>query len=106
MCKNLQKDKVKKAILLTMFMLLVVVLAGCTKVTDPNGIERNVSYGLVEVKTILNNITEGSVVVCYDPKTMVCYLKMCDHYRMGLSPYYIIGKDGKPEIAVYGVNYN
>jgi outer membrane lipoprotein-sorting protein len=103
---NLQKDKVKKAVLLLMFILLVVVLAGCTKATDPNGIERNASYGLVEVKTILNNIVDGNVVVCYDPKTMVCYLKICDSYRMGLSPYYVIGEDGKPEIAVYGVNYN
>lgn len=102
---NLQKDKVKKAVLLLMFILLTVVLAGCTKMIDPNGIERNVSYGLVEVETKINNIHEN-VVVCYDPKTMVCYLKMLDQYQMGLSPYYIIGEDGKPEIAVYGVNYN
>jgi len=104
--KNLQKDKVKKAVLLLMFMLLAVVLAGCTKATDPYGIERDVSHGFVEVETILNNIAYGNVVVCYDPKTMVCYLKICDSYRIGLSPYYIIGENGKPEIAVYGVNYN
>ena len=102
----MQKDKAKKAVLLLMLMLLIVVLTGCTKITDPNGVERNVSYGLVEVKTILNSISAGTVVVCYDPKTMVCYLKVCDSYRMGLSPYYIIGEDGKPEIAIYGVNYN
>lgn len=102
----MKKDKVKKAILLTMFMLLIIVLAGCTKVTDPKGIERNASYGLVEVETKINSIMRGNVTVCYDPKTMVCYLRMLDSYRMGLSPYYVIGEDGKPEIAVYGVNYN
>lgn len=102
----MKKDKVKKAILLTMFMLLIIVLAGCTKVTDPNGIERNASYGLVEVETKFNSAIHGNAVVCYDPKTMVCYLKILESYRMGLSPYYVIGEDGKPEIAVYGVNYN
>lgn len=101
----MQKDKVKKAVLLIMFMLLTVVLAGCTKVTDPNGIERNVSYGLVEVETIMKNIGQQTAVY-YDPKTMVCYLATFSTYQMGLSPYYIIGEDGKPEIAVYGVNYN
>lgn len=102
----MQKDKVKKAVLLLMFMLLIVVMAGCTKVIDQNGIERNVSYGLVEVETKFNSTINGNAVVCYDPKTMVCYLKILESYRMGLSPYYVIGEDGKPEIAVYGVNYN
>ena len=102
----MQKDKVKKAVLMLMFILLIIVLAGCTKVIiDPNGIERNVSYGFVEVETIMKDIS-CQTVVCYDPKTMVCYLKMFSTYQMGLSPYYVIGEDGKPEIAVYGVNYN
>ena len=87
------------------FVILVFVLSSCSvKTTDHEGIEREVSYDFVVIRRINGNYPTE---ICYDPNTMVCYLKiMVDVYRFGLSPYYIIGADGEPEIAVYGVNYN
>lgn len=84
-------------------MLFAILLSGCVpKTIDSQGIERYVSYGLIEIETL---DTEGNTTIAYDPRTMICYLKINHLYRLGISPYYIIGADGKPEIAVYGVNY-
>ena len=92
----------KKTLLIIMFLILMIVLVGCTKVTDSTGREREISYGLIEIDTIEGN---GYSTICYDPKTMICYIKIDGYHRLALSPYYIIGKDGAPEIAIYGKNY-
>ena len=99
--------KAKRFLLLAILVLLVILLTGCVpKTIDFKGIERYVSYGLIEVETLdTGNGTAGDTVVAYDPRTMICYLKVSDCYRFGISPYYIVGEDGKPEIAVYGANY-
>lgn len=97
----------KKIILVVLLVVLTVTLAGCVSTTiDSKGIKRHVSYGLIEVETLNGgNCINGYTIVAYDPRTMICYLKVTDSYRFGISPYYIIGEDGNPEIAVYGVNY-
>lgn len=99
----------KKIILVVLLAVLTVTLAGCgdSKTIDSKGIERSVSYGLIDVETLDtgSSTVGGTTTVAYDPRTMICYLKILGYHRMGISPYYIIGKDGKPEIAVYGVNY-
>lgn len=99
--------KVKRFLLLLVLLLFAIMLSGCVQKTiDSKGIERHVSYGLIEIETLNGNGAEPSdTVVAYDPQTMICYLKISGYYRLGISPYYIIGEDGKPEIAVYGVNY-
>jgi len=94
----------KKIALILLLVVLTVALAGCVPTTvDSKGIERYVSYGLIEVETLYTD--DGSTTVVYDPRTMICYLKVSGYNRLGISTYYIIGEDGKPEIAVYGVNY-
>lgn len=92
----------KRTLLIIMFLILMIVLVGCTKVTDSTGKERKISYGLIEIDTIEGN---GNSVICYDPTTMICYIQIDGYSRLALSPYYIIGKDGTPEIAIYGENY-
>lgn len=95
--------KVKRFLLPIILVLFAILLSGCvSKTIDSKGIERHASYGLIEVETL--NSGSGTIVA-YDPRTMICYLKVSDCYRFGISPYYIIGEDGKPEIAIYGVNY-
>jgi len=83
--------------------ILCLLVSACGKTTDENGIERNIEYGLVEVRKISGN---GYSVICYDPVTKICYLVVSVPYKYGISPYYIIGENGEPEIAVYGMNYN
>ena len=85
-----------------MLLIFIIILVGCTKVIDPTGREREVSYGLIEIDTIEGN---GNSTICYDPTTMICYILIDGYSRLALSPYYIIGKDETPEIAIYGENY-
>ena len=93
----------KRTLPIIMLLILMIVLVGCTKtVIDPTGRERKVSYGFVEIDTINGN---NESTICYDPTTMICYIQICDFNRLALSPYYIIGKNGIPEIAIYGENY-
>ena len=92
----------KKILLVISLLILVFTLTGCMTVTDDNGVERNVEYGLVTLSKVSRN---GDFEICYDPTTKICYMKLSSIYRLGVSPYYIIGNDGKPEIAIYGVNY-
>ena len=92
----------KRVLLIIMLLILLIVLVGCTKTIDPTGREREVSYGLVKIDTIEGN---GNSTICYDPTTMICYILIDGYHRLALSPYYIIGKNGIPEIAIYGKNY-
>ena len=94
--------KLKKTLLIIMLLILMIVLVGCAKVIDSTGIERKIEYGLIEINAIDGN---GSSTICYDPTTMICYIKIDGYHRLALSPYYIIGKNGIPEIAIYGKNY-
>ena len=94
------KKRIQMIILMAVMLFL---LTGCMTTTDINGDERPVEYGLVRVHTISGN---GASYVAYDPETLVCYILVSGAYRYGISPYYIMGKDGEPEIAVYGLNYH
>ncbi len=92
----------KKLLIFLCLILCLCVLSGCQTVTDEFGNERAIQYGLVEINKVSGN---GDFSICYDPTTKICYMQIYGLYRIALSPYYIIGEDGKPEIAVYGVNY-
>lgn len=95
----------KKVILVLLLAAVLFVVAGCAKkVIDENGVERETDYGLIVIEKSHSGI-DGNREIAYDPITKVCYVVIDDTYRAGISPYYIIGADGKPEIAVYGVNY-
>lgn len=91
----------KRLFIVIIMLFIVMCFAGCERVKDENGEYRNLHYGLVEIKEI-----SGSNRLLYDPETKIVYMQIHSGYTAGLSPYYIIGEDGKPEIAVYGVNYN
>lgn len=92
----------KKILLIISLLILACTLTGCATVTDENGVERSIQFGLVILDKVSGN---GDFEICYDPTTKVCYMKILAGHGICLSPYYIIGNDGKPEIAVYGVNY-
>lgn len=92
---------VKRIFVIIILMITLLCLTGCTE-TDINGEERYIEYGMFKLRDISGN---GSSNVMYDPNTRICYLVVSTVHRYGITPYYIIGEDGKPEIAVYGVNY-
>lgn len=89
----------KKLIIVLIMFAIIISLTGCTKIKDENGEYVNSSYGLIEIKG------EHQKLLLYDPETKVVYLYINGPYRAGISPYYVIGENGKPEIAIYGVNY-
>lgn len=92
----------KKAIAIVLLLILLVILTGCVKVTDSYGITRKINDGLVNVATVSGN---GYFEICYDSTTMICYMKIYRPQGIAVSPYYVIGENGEPEIAVYGKNY-
>ena len=95
------KKRIRMIILMAVILFL---LTGCMTTTDINGDEQPVEYGLVRVHTISGSGNRASYVA-YDPETLVCYILVSGTYRYSISPYYIMGKNGEPEIAVYGRNY-
>lgn len=90
----------KKLFIVIIMLVIMIFFTGCEKVKDENGDYVNLLYGLVEIKEVT-----ASNRLLYDFETKVVYMQIHSGYTAGLSPYYIIGENGKPEIAVYGVNY-
>ena len=95
----------KKGVLALLAVVLVVLLAGCSRetVTDSDGVQRPYEYGLAELEVISDDAS--GAYVAYDPRTMVCYLVLHGIKRLAISPYYVVNEWGEPEIAVYGENY-
>ena len=92
----------KKIFVLLCLFICLFALSGCKKATDQYGVERNVRQGLLEIEDFSGN---GFLTVCCDPSTNICYLFLESGNLGGISPYYVMGEDEKPEIAVYGKNY-
>ena len=98
--------KTKKLAIIALLIAALFIITGCaTKTIDEKGAETETYYGLIVIKNRYDGM-DGYCKLAYDPVTKVCYMVITSGiYRAGITPYYIIGKDGKPEIAVYGVNY-
>lgn len=89
----------KKLIIVLIMSAIIIFLTGCVKIKDENGKYVNSAFGLIEIED------EQQKQLLYDPETKVIYMYIYGLYRAGISPYYIIGENGKPEVAMYGVNY-
>ena len=89
----------KKFIIILIIFAIIIFLTGCEKVKDENGEYVNSSFGLIEIED------KHQKQLLYDPETKIVYMYIYDLYKGGISPYYIIGESGKPEVAIYGVNY-
>ena len=101
-------DKRKWTVILLLLILCLVTGCKNTNATDIYGNERTTEYGLVQIKSErYGNSMSGAFLrsIVYDPVTMVCYITLNGCGLYGISPYYVINEDGKPEIAIYGVNY-
>lgn len=102
----MDKYVVKRILIAAFLVIVVIAAAGCGKtVTDEYGVEHKMMGGFVKIREVgEREFNEYASVVCYDPATKVCYV-VTEGHGLGVSPYYVIGADGTPEIAVYGVNY-
>ena len=100
---------VKRVILISFLVVLAIQLTGCARmVVDENGIEREeVSSYFISINEYGENglRSSGATSMVYDPETKIVYVIIIEGNRAGISPYYVINKDGQPEIAIYGVNY-
>ena len=89
---------------------LALSFAGCgDKVINDKG-EKVSSYGqFIEIKR--NHYTDGRgnvtyQIFMYDKDTKIVYVYTERSYSTSTMPYYALDENGKPEIAVYGENYN
>ena len=98
-----RKIAMKKIIsFLILIVFISISLCGCYHKTYTDG-SKTVLYGKF---VIIREDTgfQGDICLMYDKDTKIVYLNIGNNHRSGLSPYYII-INGKPTIAIYGVNY-
>ena len=102
--------KAKKLLIGLLVTGLVLLFTGCgDKIINNNG--ENVSaYGqFIEIKRNfytdnLGNHTNQTFM--YDKDTKIVYVYTERTYSTSTMIYYVLDENSKPEIAVYGVNYN
>ena len=85
--------------------ILIVSLSSCSVRTKtyPDGQEKMLSKQFTVVKKTHIFGSETCYYI-YDNNTKVMYLYTCGGNRASMCPYYIV-INGKPAIAIYGVNY-
>ena len=102
--------KIKKLLIGLVATVLVISFTGCgDKIINDNGEKVSVYGQFVEIKS--NNYREesGDAVVqrfMYDKDTKIVYIYTEHVYSVSMTPYYVLDENGKPEIAIYGENYN
>lgn len=88
---------------------LALSFAGCgDKVINDKG-EKVQSFGqFIEIKEtqIASNGYIFNQYFVYDKTTKIVYVLQGLKNFSGITPYYVLDENGKPEIAIYGENYN
>ena len=89
---------------------LVLSFTGCgNEVTNDSG-EKVSSYGqFIEIKRnyyLDSDVNSTDQIFMYDKDTKIVYVYTERPYSTSTMPYYVLDENGKPEIAVYGENYN
>lgn len=102
--------KVKKLLIGLFVSGLALSFTGCgDKVINDKG-EKVQSFGqFIEINETLIASSDGyifSQYFVYDKTTKIVYVVQCSDYYSGITPYYVLDENGKPEIAIYGENYN
>lgn len=102
--------RVKRLLIGLLVSGLALSCTGCgDEVINDNG-KKVSSYGqFIEIKT--NNYTDSNAnstyqKFMYDKDTKIVYVYTERSYSTSAMPYYVLDENGKPEIAIYGENYN
>ena len=102
--------KIKKLLIGLLVSGLIFSFTGCgDEVINDNG-EKVSSYGqFIEIKRnyYTDNMANGTIQkFMYDKDTKIVYVYTERSYSTSTMPYYVLDENGKPEIAIYGENYN
>lgn len=102
--------KIKKLLIGLLVSVMALSFTGCgDKVINDKG-EKVSTYGqFIEIKR--NSYTDNSgnsvnQTFMYDKDTKIVYVYTERAYSTSTMPYYTLDENGKPEIAIYGGNYN
>ena len=97
----------KKLIIFIMICALAIGLCACgvKTITYPDGQKKKLSDQFTLIKTIDGGMSDSTCYYLYDNETKIVYLYTQGGSQATMCPYYIL-INNKPEIAVYGVNYN
>ena len=103
--------KIKKLLIGLLVSGLALSFTGCVGDEVINEkCEKVSSYGqFIEIKR--NHYTDNSgnsvnQTFMYDKDTKIVYVYTERSYSTSTMPYYVLNENGKPEIAIYGENYN
>lgn len=92
----------KRVIVLLLLVALTLGLAGCSRNDTPMH-ANDMFEPLERYESAMGGY--GYTYIVKDVNTNVCYIICSKNGRWAMCPYYVINEDGKPEIAVYEVNY-
>ena len=103
--------KIKKLLIGLLVSGLVFSFSGCggDKVINDKGEKVNAYGQFIEIKSYGLATSYSNQYVqhfVYDKDTKVVYVLYEKPYGVATSPYYVLDNNGKPEIAIYGENYN
>ena len=93
----------KKIISILILVILTgMVLCSCSHktYTDSNKSKFQNKFAIIREDESFSN----DIYLIYDKETKIVYLYIGEGHRGGLTPYYI-NINGKPTVAIYGVNY-
>lgn len=102
--------KVKKLLIGLFVSGLTLSFTGCgDKVINDKGEKVSIYGQFIEIKR--NSYTDNSgnsvnQTFMYDKDTKIVYVYTERAYSTSTMPYYALDENGKPEIAIYGGNYN
>ena len=102
--------KIKNLIVGLLMAGLTLSFTGCgDKVINDKG-EEVYSFGkFIEIKSYEFTTSYSNQYVqhfVYDKDTKIVYVLYEKPYGVATTPYYVLDENGKPEIAIYGGNYN
>lgn len=101
--------KIKNLIVGLLMTGLAFSFTGCgDKVINDSGEKVQLFGQFIEINRTEINLSgyRLSQYFIYDKTTKIVYVLQNTSCYSGITPYYVLDENGKPEIAVYGENYN
>ena len=103
--------RIKKLLIGLLISGLALLFTGCggDKIINDKGEKVQLFGQFIEINRtsieLSDNYTVNQYFVC-DKITKIVYVLQDSNYYGGITPYYVLDENGKPEIAIYGENYN